>query len=298
VEVVRAEALAAETVDAPSRAADLLELTKPRITGLVLITAAVGYAVGSGASFEAARFLLFMAGTGLLCSGASALNQYLERDADARMQRTCRRPIPAGRLRPEEALVFGLALSALGLVALAPVNALTLGLGALSLVSYVLAYTPLKRVTSLCTVVGAVPGALPPLMGWTAARGVLGPAGWGLFAILFLWQLPHFLAIGWLYRDDYARGGFPMLAVTDRDGSSTGRQALLYAAALLPVTLAAGLLAGATNAYLWGALAIGAAFLACAGDFAWRRSVGAARRLFFASVLYLPLLLGLMVFAR
>ncbi|HEX4441464.1 MAG TPA: heme o synthase [Thermoanaerobaculia bacterium] len=298
MEVVRAETLAADSVDAPSRAADLLELTKPRITGLVLVTAAVGYAVGSGAAFEPARFLLFMLGTGLLCGGASTLNQYLERDADARMHRTSRRPIPAGRLRPEEALVFGLALSAFGLIALAPVNALTLGLGALSLVSYVLAYTPLKRVTSLCTVVGAVPGALPPLMGWTAARGVLGPAGWGLFAILFLWQLPHFLAIGWLYRDDYARGGFPMLAVTDSDGSSTGRQALLYSAALLPVTLAAGLLAGAGNAYLWGALVMGAAFLLCAGAFAWRRSVGAARRLFFASVLYLPLLLGLMVFAR
>jgi heme o synthase len=305
MEVARVEAIPAPVVvegvdaaEAPSRAADLLELTKPRITGLVLITAAVGYAVGSGASFEAARFLLFMAGTGLLCAGASALNQYLERDADARMRRTCRRPIPAGRIRPDEALVFGLALSAVGLAALAPVNALTLGLGALSLVSYVLAYTPLKRVTSLCTVVGAVPGALPPLMGWAAARGVLGPAGWGLFAILFLWQLPHFLAIGWLYRDDYARGGFPMLAVTDSDGSSTGRQALLYSAALLPVTLAAGLLAGAGNGYLWGALVMGAAFLVCAAAFAWRRSVGAARRLFFASVLYLPLLLGLMVFAR
>jgi len=304
MEVARVEAIVVEGVEAvesaaaPSRAADLLELTKPRITGLVLITAAVGYAVGTGASFETARFLLFMAGTGLLCAGASALNQYMERDADARMRRTCRRPIPAGRIRPEEALVFGLALSALGLAALAPVNALTLTLGAISLVSYVLAYTPLKRVTSLCTVVGAVPGALPPLMGWTAARGVLGPAGWGLFAILFLWQLPHFLAIGWLYRDDYARGGFPMLAVTDSDGSSTGRQALLYAAALLPVTLAAGLLAGAGNAYLWGALAIGGAFLGCAAGFAWKRSTGAARRLFFASVLYLPLLLGLMVFAR
>ena len=152
-----------------------------------------------------------MAGTALLCSGASALNQYLERDADARMHRTRRRPIPAGRMRPEDALLFGLALSAAGLAALAPVNALTLALARLSLVSYVLAYTPLKRVTSLCTVVGAVPGALPPLMGWTAARGVLGPAGWALFAILFLWQLPHFLAIGWLYREDYARGGFPML---------------------------------------------------------------------------------------
>ncbi len=294
MEVVQAAELSA----APSRAADFLELTKPRITSLVLLTAAVGYAVGGVGAFSTFRFLLFMAGTALLCAGASALNQYCERDADARMVRTSRRPLPAGRLRPEEALAFGVALSGAGLAMLTFVNPLTLLLGAISLASYVLAYTPLKRVTSLCTVVGAVPGALPPLMGWAAARGSLGPAGWGLFAILFLWQLPHFLAIGWLYRDDYARGGFPMLAVTDRDGSSTGRQAVLYATALLPVTLAAGLLAAAGKGYLWGALVLGVAFLTCAVLFAWDRSKGAARRLFFASVLYLPLLLGLMVFDR
>ncbi|HTY41582.1 MAG TPA: heme o synthase [Thermoanaerobaculia bacterium] len=289
---------AAELAEAPSRAADFAELTKPRITSLVLVTAAVGYAVGVPGFFGAARFVLFMAGTALLCAGASALNQLAERDADARMLRTQRRPLPAGRLRPEEALAFGLALSGAGLVLLTFVNALTLLLGALSLASYVLVYTPLKRVSSLCTVVGAVPGALPPLMGWAAARGTLGPAGWGLFAILFLWQLPHFLAIGWLYRDDYARGGFPMLAVTDADGSSTGRQAVLYATALLPVTLAAGLLASAGKGYLWGALLLGVAFLGCAALFAWKRTTGAARRLFFASVLYLPLVLGLMVFDR
>jgi protoheme IX farnesyltransferase len=294
VEVVRAAALEA----APSRVADFVELTKPRITSLVLLTAAVGYAVGQVGPFSAFRFLLFMAGTALLCAGASALNQYSERDADARMARTSRRPLPSGRLRPEEALVFGLALSGAGLALLTFVNPLTLLLGAASLWSYVLVYTPLKRVTSLCTVVGAVPGALPPLMGWAASRGSLGGAGWGLFAILFLWQLPHFLAIGWLYRDDYARGGFPMLAVTDRDGTSTGRQAVLYATALLPVTLAAGLLASAGKGYLWGALLLGAAFLGCALLFAWDRTTGAARRLFFASVLYLPLLLGLMVFDR
>ncbi len=285
-------------VEAPSRAADLAELAKPRITSLVLVTAAVGFAVGGRASFDSLAFLVFMAGTALLCGGASALNQYMERETDALMERTRRRPIPAGRLRPEEALLFGLGLSAAGLVTLAFVNALTLALGAASLLSYVLAYTPLKRVTSLCTVVGAVPGALPPLMGWAAARGSLDAAGWGLFAILFLWQLPHFLAIGWLYREDYARGGFPMLAVTDKDGASTGRQAVLYATALLPVTLAAGLLASAGAGYLWGALVLGLAFLACATVFAWNRTVGAARRLFFASVLYLPLLLGLMVFDR
>ncbi len=284
---------------APSRVADFLELTKPRITALVLVTAAVGHAVGGGAApFSAAAFLLFMAGTALLCGGASALNQYLERDADARMVRTSRRPLPAGRVSPNEALAFGLVLSAVGLVLLSAVNLLTLSLGAFSLLSYLLAYTALKRVTSLCTVVGAVPGALPPLMGWAAARGSLGPAGWGLFAILFLWQLPHFLAIGWLYREDYARGGFRMLAVTDSEGASTGRQMVLYTTALLPVTLASGLLASAGRGYLWGAVLLGAAFLACAALFAWRRSAVEARRVFLASVLYLPALLGLMVFDR
>ena len=295
---VNASAGAAIAVETPSRAADFAELAKPRITSLVLVTAAVGFAIGTRGSFDGIAFLVFMAGTALLCGGASALNQYLERETDARMERTRRRPIPAGRLRPEEALAFGLVMSAAGLVLLAFVNRLTLALGAASLLSYVLAYTPLKRMTSLCTVVGAVPGALPPLMGWTASRGELAAAGWGLFAILFLWQLPHFLAIGWLYRDDYARGGFPMLAVTDKDGSSTGRQAVLYATALLPVTLAAGLLASTGAGYLWGGLALGIAFLACAAAFAWKRSVASARRLFFASVLYLPLLLGLMVFDR
>ena len=294
MEVVRA----AELAVSPSRAADFAELTKPRITSLVLVTAAVGYAVGGVGTFSAFRFFLFTAGTALLCAGASALNQLAERDADARMVRTSRRPLPAGRIRPEEALVFGLVLSASGLALLTFVNPLTLLLGAASLTIYVLLYTPLKRVTSLCTVVGAVPGALPPLMGWAAARGSLGPAGWGLFAILFLWQLPHFLAIGWLYREDYARGGFPMLAVTDTDGSSTGRQAVLYATALLPVTLAAGLLAAAGKGYLWGALVLGLAFLGCAVLFAWSRTTSAARRLFLASVLYLPLVLGLMVFDR
>jgi protoheme IX farnesyltransferase len=293
VEVVPAAGLAV----ASSRVADFVELTKPRITSLVLVTAAVGYAVGGGA-VPRINFILFMLGTALLCGGASALNQYLERDADARMTRTSRRPLPAGRVTPQDALVFGLAISAVGLIVLAGVNLLTLALGAASLLSYVLAYTPLKRVTSLCTVIGAVPGALPPLMGWAAARGSLGPAGWGLFAILFLWQLPHFLAIGWLYREDYARGGFSMLAVSDRDGSSSGRQAALYATALLPVTLAAGLLAAAGKAYLWGALVLGVAFLVCSLAFLWNRSTGAARRLFLVSILYLPLLLGLMVFDR
>jgi protoheme IX farnesyltransferase len=302
VEIAPAQALAVASPRADdaerSRASRFLELTKPRITALVLVTAAVGYAVASAGFFETARFVLFLFGTALLCGGASALNQYAERDPDSKMARTKGRPIPTGRVKPEEALRFGLALCAVGLAALAGVNLATVLLGAASVLSYVLAYTPLKRVTSLCTVVGAVPGALPPLMGWAAARGTLGPGGWGLFAILFLWQLPHFLAIGWLYREDYARGGFPMLGVNDPSGAATGRQAILYTTALLPVTLLAGILASAGTGYLWGALCLGLAFMGCALLFALRPSAGAARRLFLASVVYLPVLLGLMVFDR
>ena len=230
MEVIRAAELSA----APSRAADYLELTKPRITSLVLLTAAVGFAVGTRGDFAALRFMIFMAGTALLCARRLDVEPVLRarrgRAHGADPGAAARRGTPpaAGGARVRAGAVGR------GLALLAFVNPLTLFLGAASLASYVLAYTPLKRVTSLCTVIGAVPGALPPLMGWAAARGALGPAGLGLFAILFLWQLPHFLAIGWLYRDDYARGGFPMLAVTDPDGSSTGRQAVLYATALLP----------------------------------------------------------------
>lgn len=288
----------AAVASAPSRAADFLELSKPRITSLVVVTAAVGYALGAPV-FQTGVFLAVLAGTALVAGGASALNQFAERDLDARMLRTRHRPLPAGRLAPGEALTFGLAVSAAGLVLLAAgANALTAVLGLAAFASYVLLYTPLKRVTSLCTVVGAVPGAIPPLMGWAAARGGLDRTAWALFSILFLWQLPHFLALAWMYREDYARGGFPMLAVSDTDGSSTGRQALLYSAALLPVTLAAGLFAGAGPVFLWGGLAAGLTFLAGAALFARRREIAWARRLFLASVLYLPAVLGLMVFDR
>jgi protoheme IX farnesyltransferase len=295
---VSSQPAAASLAGAPSRAADFVELAKPRITSLVVLTAAAGYALGAPA-FRALTFLAVLVGTALVAGGASAWNQYVERDADARMRRTRGRPLPAGRLAAPEALAFALALSAAGLAVLAlGANGLTAALGLAALASYVFAYTPLKRVTSLCTVVGAVPGAIPPMMGWAAARGTLDRTAWALFAILFLWQLPHFLALAWLYRDDYARAGFPMLAVSDSDGGSTGRQTLLYAAALLPVTLAAGLFAGAGRVFLWGALVAGAMFLAGAALFARRRDAAWARRLFLASVLYLPAVLGLMVFDR
>jgi len=283
----------------PARVADFVELTKPRITFLVLLTAAVGYALGLAGVFPPAVFLSFLVGTALVSGGASALNQYAERDADALMSRTRSRPLPSGRVSPAEALAFGLAISGTGLVLLAAaVNWPTALLAAVSLTTYVLVYTPLKRATSLCTLVGAVPGAIPPMMGWAAARGTLGPEAWALFAVLFLWQLPHFLSIAWIYREDYARAGFPMLPVTDRDGHSTARQMVLYSVALVPATLVAGVFAAAGERYLWGAVALGALFVGCAVGFALSRSVRAARWLFLASVLYLPAVLGLMVLDR
>ena len=281
-----------------TRFADFFELTKPRITFLVLVTAAVGYTVGLSGPFEPAVFAALIGGTALVSGGASALNQYWEREADGRMHRTRSRPLPSGRVAPGDALALGLFLSAAGLGLLASINGLTYFLGIAALGSYVVVYTPLKRVTSLCTVVGALPGAIPPLMGWAAARGSLTSGGWALFAILFLWQLPHFLAIGWIYREDYARGGFPMLTVMDPDGRSTARQMILYCAALLPVTLAAGALSHAGVVYLTGAVALGFAFLAGSVRFAWTKSIPAARRLFLISIVYLPALLALMVFDR
>lgn len=282
----------------PARAADFLELTKPRITFLVVITSAVGYLVGAGKNVDAATLLPLLFGTLFLAGGASALNQYAERELDARMHRTRTRPLPSGRVLPAEALAFGLSISGAGLLLLAACGWLALSLGGAALASYTLAYTPLKRVTSLCTVVGAVPGAIPPLIGWAAATGGIDAGGWALFGILFLWQLPHFLAIGWMYREDYARGGFPMLTVLDPDGRSTGRQMVLYSAALVPVTVFAGTVASAGRAYLWGAIVLGLVFVASALGFAESKSPGAARRLFLVSILYLPAVLAFLVFDR
>jgi protoheme IX farnesyltransferase len=293
------QAVETAIVSSQARVTDFVGLTKPRITFLVLVTTAVGYALGVGASFHPAVFVSLLVGTALVSGGASALNQWAERDADSRMARTASRPLPSGRLAPADALAFGLATSTVGLVLLASaVNPLTALLALASLSFYVLAYTPLKRVTSLCTLVGAVPGAIPPMMGWAAARGSLDREAWALFGVLFLWQLPHFLAIAWIYRDDYARAGFPMLAVTDPGGASTARQSVAYASALVPVTLLAGALTSAGEGYLWGAAALGAVFVGCTIAFALARSVRTARWVFLVSVLYLPAVLGLMVLDR
>ncbi len=285
-----------------ARLADWLELTKPRITTMVAITAAAGFLLaGSGKPALAAGALLFWAllGTSLLASGASVLNQVVERQWDARMRRTAGRPVPSGRVDPDAALAFGVGLVVLGLLTLLfQVNGVTAGLGALTVAGYVFVYTPMKRWTSLSTVVGAVPGAIPPMMGWTAARGELELGAWALFGLLFFWQLPHFLAIAWMYRDDYARGGFPMLTVLDPDGRRTAQQMVLWSAALIPVSLLPSALDLAGPVYFAAALALGLGYLACALLFARAISVRSARRLLLASVVYLPVILGALVVDR
>ena len=291
--------------DAPSsavasarpRAADFFELAKPRMNFLVLVTAAVGFYMAMPRGFDDWSLLLHaLAGTALAAAGASVLNQYVERGHDALMRRTANRPLPAGRVTPLEALGFGVALSAGGSLYLALfVNSLTAALGAVTIASYVFVYTPMKRWSTLCTVVGAVPGAIPPMMGWSAATDGLSAEAWALFAILFFWQMPHFLAIAILYRDDYAAGGFKMLPVVDDALVVTGRQMVLYSAALVPVSLVPAVLGAAGPLYFGAATVLGLAFLVCSVACAARKGRADARRLFFASIIYLPLLLAAMM---
>lgn len=272
------------------------DLTKARLTTLVLVTTMVGFYAGSGELIDYWKMLHALLGTALVACGASALNQLLERDLDARMRRTENRPLPSGRMTPDSALAFGVLFSVAGLVYLAAaVNVLTSFLGAITLVSYTFIYTPLKRVTTLNTAVGAVPGALPPLMGWTGATGEISAAGWSLFAILYVWQLPHFMAIAWLYREDYARGGFRMLPIIDPDGNKTAAHAVCHSIGLIPVSLFPALLGLAGVVYFFSALAFGLAFLFFAIRFSRQLTAERARHLFIASIVYLPALLGLLV---
>lgn len=281
------------------RVSDLIELTKPRITLMVVLTAGIGMLLASRGSLSFELVLHTLMGTALLSAGSSVLNQVLERDLDALMQRTSDRPLPAGRMDADAALLFGVTLAIGGLVELAAgVNLLTALLGAVALAGYVFVYTPLKRYSSLATLVGAVPGAIPPLMGWAAVENQVGAGGWVLFAILFLWQLPHFLAIAWLCREDYARAGFPMLPVIEPNGRSTARQMILYGAALLPVSLLPTILGLTGLTYFLGTLALGSFFLAFCVAFSLSFSRQAARRVLLISVLYLPAVLAVMVLDR
>lgn len=285
---------------AASAVADFAELVKARLSLLTVATVMAGFALGVDGAWNFLLLAATLAGTALSAAGAAALNQWLERDHDERMKRTRNRPLPAGRMSPSDALLAGVVLSLSGVLCLALfTNPLAAGLAAATILFYILIYTPLKRVTSLNTIIGAVPGALPPLIGWTAARGSVNAEGLTLFAILFLWQMPHFLAIAWLYRDDYAQAGFKMLSEGDETGVVTGRQAVVYALALLAVSLLPSVFFGYGEVYFFGALTLGTGFAALAANFAVSGgSVAAARWLFLGSIAYLPLLLGLMVLAR
>lgn len=282
-------------VSAVRRAADFLALTKPRMVLMILVTTCVGYYLGTSGVMDSLRLLHTLLGTALAAGGTLALNQFLERDLDAKMERTRLRPLPAGRLQPGEALVFGSTITVAGLLYLAiGAGGLSALVTAITVASYLFVYTPLKRRTSLCSVLGAIPGALPPVTGWVAARGDFGIGAWVLFAILFLWQLPHSLAIGWLYRTDYARADIRLLPVIEPDVRSTGRQIVSNCLALLAVGLMPTLIGLTGSLYFVGALALGMGLLACGIVLAVSRSAADARRLVFASLVYLPALLVLM----
>ncbi len=292
---LRTLSLAVTRVRSQRRAADFLVLTKPRVVLMVLLTTLVGFHVGAVGPSDPWRLLNALIGTGLAAAGSLALNQFLERDVDGRMERTRRRPLPDKRMQPGEALYFGVGLTAAGPAYLAlTIGWLSAAVVTATAVSYLLAYTPLKRHSSLCTVLGAIPGALPPVAGWVAARGEFGVGAWVLFGILFLWQLPHTLAITWVYRRDYARADLRMLPVVDPDGGSTCRQVIINCLALLAVGLLPSLVGMTGPLYFVGALLLGAAMLACGLGLAVTRSVGNARRLVYASIVYLPALFVLM----
>ena len=278
---------------------DLVELVKARLTLLVLLTTAVGFYLGAEGPVSWAALLHTVLGTAAAAAGAAALNQWWERKLDALMDRTRSRPVPAGRMRPTEALIIGAALSMFGVTYLAIVcNALSAALAAITIIIYVFAYTPLKLVSTFNTALGAVPGALPPMIGWAAARGTLNAGAWMLFAILFFWQLPHFFAIAWMYRDDYARAGFQMISSDDQSGERSASQSVFFCMLLFVVAGLPAFLGIATVFYLLAELILGALFIAVAMRFLKTRTRSDARRLFIASILYLPLLLGALVLSK
>src|ERR1700691_6178091 len=280
---------------------DYIALTKPRITWLILMSTGVGYFFGLKRTWTGTAdwFLLLhtLIGTGLIASGTAALNQWSERDADTLMRRTSGRPLPTGKMTAQNALLFGIVLAVLGFAELAlGVNILSALLGTFTLGSYLFIYPPLKQRSHLSTVIGALPGAMPPLMGYAASHGSLTPEAWTLFAILFIWQFPHFLAIAWMYREGYARAGIRMLPVVEPDGMSTGRQIILYASTLIPVSLFPVLLGMTGKIYLVGALLLGGWFLYTGVRVAFDLTNGRARQVLLASIIYLPVIYGLMIF--
>lgn len=276
-----------------------IELTKPRITWLILMSTAIGYFYGLAGPWRFLTLFHTLLGTGLLASGTAALNQWMEREADAKMNRTRHRPLPTGTLSPARAMAFGLLLSVAGFADLAwAVNPLAAGLGLFTLLSYLFLYTPLKQRSPHSTTVGAIPGAMPPLIGYAAAAGSLGPPAWVLYAILFIWQFPHFYAIAWMYRDDYARAGIRMKPVVEPDGLSTARHILYTSLLLIPISLLPVLFDMTGRLYLFGAVAAGLCLLYSGVRVRLDRSLVRARGVLLASVVYLPVLFGLMLLDR
>ena len=275
---------------------DYIALTKPRLNFLVVLTSAAGYYLGSDGGPSAWPMAQAVIGTALVAGGAAVLNQVYESDTDALMRRTMRRPLPDHRVSSADARIFGGTLAAGGLLLLGfAANILAALLAVVTLVIYLVIYTPMKRRSSAATLVGAIPGALPPLIGWAAVHGSIAAGGWTLFAIVLLWQIPHFMAIAWLYRDDYRRAGFPMLPVIEPDGQRTGQHALIFSAALLPMSLVPSFIGLSGWVYFWVALVLSAAFLGLTARFAATRSETAARWLFYGSITYLPLLWATMI---
>jgi len=283
----------------PGIVSDIFALTKARLSLLVIITTFVGFCTASGEHLDWILLLHAVGGTTLAAAAAAVLNQCIEIKVDRLMERTRHRPLPSGRWKPGYALALGIGLGVLGVAWLAvAVNSVSAILAAATILIYIAAYTPLKRRTSLCTIVGAVSGAIPPMIGWTAVHPSFGLGAWVLFGILFTWQMPHFLAIAWMYRDEYAQAGFVMLRRDDLSGCATAMQSLLYTFALIVCTLVPYYAGMNNNIYLGGALALDGVMLLFAVQFLLERERLSARRLFFASILFLPLILGLMIFTK
>ena len=292
-----ADATSGVTARTHSRTGDYITLTKPRLNFLVLLTTAAAYSLGAGPDARLIDLLHTLAGTFLVAGGAAALNQVWERKTDRLMRRTQQRPLADMRLNATQGTTFGLLLTIAGAAELAYfINPLSSIVALLTTASYIFFYTPLKLRTSLSTIAGALPGALPAVIGWAAATNTLSIEAWVLFGIVFMWQMPHFLAIAWMYRDEYARAGMPLLPVIEPDGRSTGRQAVLYTAALIPLSMMPTGVGLATVWYLAGAIVLGAILMVLSLEFSVKRNTDTARRLFFGSILYLPVLWALLVF--
>lgn len=296
MEIVTAEIHESKVIGVRDKLTAFFELTKPRIAFMLVLTSAAGFYLGTANRFDVLLFVNSMLGITFLAFGVATLNQHWERKIDLLMERTAKRPLPTKRVSPKEALVFGVLLC-LGaeIYLLVFVNVLTAVLGLIVIVGYVLLYTPLKTRTSISTAVGALPGALPPLMGWTSSANEISLGAWTLFALLFLWQFPHFLAIAWMYKDQYAKAGIKMLPVIEADGKITARQIVIFTILLLPVSFAPFFIGFAGWIYLTGAVVLGAWFLLASIEAARAKTVKKARKLLLVSVLYLPLLFALMV---